>query len=95
MNLEFFFSKKYNVLFNSVLFLLFVCLLPRRIKKLHSTLLMFGEGAIKQILMFKNWLYGFESAFWQGLFDFFFFVYLLFFFNHIKNGIPTGHNAFL
>ena len=45
----------------------------------HTTLSVFEEGAIEPSLGANLWFYGFESVFWQILFDFLFVVYLLFF----------------
>ena len=76
MSLEKIFFEKKQVLLD---FAFFVCLLPGFIiKRLHNTLPEFGEGAMKDILRAKVWLYGLESVFWQNLtFNFLFVVYLL------------------
>ena len=51
----------------------------------QTTILVFKKGAIELILRSKVWFYGFNSFLWQLLLDFLFVVYLLFFFDRIKN----------
>ena len=81
LNLKlFFFRQKNKALPNFASFFVFVYLLLSLINdKSHTTICVFDEGAIKRILRAKIWLYGFESVFWQVLFDFLFVFYLFFF----------------
>ena len=86
-----------QVLNNSeVYFFFFAVLLPSLIdKRSCNTLSVFEEGVVQHIWRAKGWLYGFESVFGQVLYDFLFVVYLLFFFNRIRNSIPTVPNSLL
>ena len=57
-----------------------VYLLPSlTIEWLHTTLLVFEEGAIEYFLRAKIWLDGFDSVFWQVSTEFLFVVFLLLF----------------
>ena len=58
-------------------FILLLCFINER---LHKTLSVLAESAIKHILVDIILLYGFESVFCQVLIEFLFVVYLLFFF---------------
>ena len=72
MYLGIFFSKKKTIINQ---FFFFVCILHSFINaRLHKTLSVFEEGAIKHISSAELWLYGFESVFQQVLIDFLFVV---------------------
>ena len=80
------FRKKKKVLLNFAFFSFFVYFLPTLINaRSLATLSVFEENVIEIIVRASIWFEGLDSVLWQVLIEFLFVVFLLFFFNRIKN----------
>ena len=80
------FERKSKVLHTFAPFLFFVYLLPSLTNQWpHSTLSLFGEGAVEYIMRAKIWLDGFESVFWQVSVEFLVFVFFVVLFSRLQN----------
>ena len=66
MTLDVFLFRKKSKFLHTFALRFFVYLLPSLTKEWpHSTISLFGEGAIEYFLRAKIWLDGFDSVFWQ------------------------------